>query len=425
MKINEMIESDNTIKAGDVLMIETDNSALVGVVLGVKDGAVLIEGSVYPLDEEDDNVIRSLAHKQAVKNTTPYRYNADLAADIPRYDSVKRRHIPAGFEQDNPNAVAYDRFEAVPVNDRIANVVGIAPDGSRVKFSTTTIKLANALADAYNRGGFTDQDIQKVRFDEVKQRLDPKCWKGYRKQGTKIKDGVRVNNCVKVNENMDEDEEELYYDAINHMGNLYHALTDKKWTAAATYLSELGMLYQEAGVYLPDAIDMVTDRRVKMHIEQIYGLLDDNKEDVIRGILTMIKTGHESVTSVSNLISVLEEFGAEWSELDALEAAVSKSLPNKLDEAEYRGRKVQLGKPMRGDVRKYKVFVKDPKTGNIKKVNFGDPNMEIRRDDPERRKSFRARHGCGTPRASDRTKAAYWSCRMWSSKPVGKILKGK
>lgn len=92
-------------------------------------------------------------------------------------------------------------------------------------------------------------------------------------------------------------------------------------------------------------------------------------------------------------------------------------------EAEYKGRKVQLGKPTRGDVKKFKVFVKDPKTGNVKKVNFGDPNAEIRRDNPEARKSFRARHGCGTERASDRTKAAYWSCRMWSKKPVSQIVK--
>lgn len=94
-------------------------------------------------------------------------------------------------------------------------------------------------------------------------------------------------------------------------------------------------------------------------------------------------------------------------------------------EAKYQGREVPLGKPMAGDQRKYKVYVKNPKTGNIKKVNFGDPNMTIKRDDPKRRKSFRARHGCGTSRASDRTKAAYWSCRMWSTKPVSKILKGK
>ena len=94
-------------------------------------------------------------------------------------------------------------------------------------------------------------------------------------------------------------------------------------------------------------------------------------------------------------------------------------------EAEYRGHKVTLGKPTRGDVKKYKVYVKDKKTGNVKKVNFGDPNMEIRRDNPKARKSFRARHGCGTSRASDRTKAAFWACKMWSKKPVSKILKGK
>lgn len=96
-----------------------------------------------------------------------------------------------------------------------------------------------------------------------------------------------------------------------------------------------------------------------------------------------------------------------------------------LGEAEYKGREVPLGKPMKGDVKKFKVYVKDKKTGNVKKVNFGDKGMEIRRDNPKARKSFRARHGCGTGRASDRTKAAYWSCRMWSKKPVSKILKGE
>ena len=80
-------------------------------------------------------------------------------------------------------------------------------------------------------------------------------------------------------------------------------------------------------------------------------------------------------------------------------------------EAEYRGRKVKLGKPMRGDVKKFKVYVKDPKTGNVKKVNFGDPNMRIKKSNPARRRSFRARHNCANP--GPRTKARYWSCRKW------------
>ena len=79
-------------------------------------------------------------------------------------------------------------------------------------------------------------------------------------------------------------------------------------------------------------------------------------------------------------------------------------------EAEYQGRKVPLGKPMRGDVKKFKVYVKNPK-GNVVKVNFGDPNMRIKKSNPGRRKSFRARHNCDNP--GPRHKARYWSCRKW------------
>ena len=81
-----------------------------------------------------------------------------------------------------------------------------------------------------------------------------------------------------------------------------------------------------------------------------------------------------------------------------------------LNEAEYHGRKVQLGKPTRGDVKKFKVYVKNDK-GNVVKVNFGDPNMRIKKYIPARRRSFRARHHCESP--GPRWKARYWSCRKW------------
>ena len=82
-----------------------------------------------------------------------------------------------------------------------------------------------------------------------------------------------------------------------------------------------------------------------------------------------------------------------------------------MEEAKYHGKEVPLNKPMRGDVKKSKVYVKDPKTGNIKKVNFGDPNMRIKKSSPKHRKSFRARHHCENP--GPKTKARYWSCRAW------------
>jgi hypothetical protein len=103
---------------------------------------------------------------------------------------------------------------------------------------------------------------------------------------------------------------------------------------------------------------------------------------------------------------------------DALYEYYSMTESN-INEAEYRGKKVSLGKISRGDVKKYKVFVKNSK-GNVVKVNFGDPNMEIRRDNPERRKNFRARHHCDNP--GPRWKARYWACRTWSRKPVSKMV---
>lgn len=83
---------------------------------------------------------------------------------------------------------------------------------------------------------------------------------------------------------------------------------------------------------------------------------------------------------------------------------------NDMFEAEYQGRKVKLNKPMRGDVKKFKVYVKNDK-GNVIKVSFGDPNMKIKKSNPARRKSFRARHNCDNP--GPKTKARYWSCRKW------------
>ena len=106
---------------------------------------------------------------------------------------------------------------------------------------------------------------------------------------------------------------------------------------------------------------------------------------------------------------------------DSLTSIYKKSTPGQvvkrvvreclgMDEAEYQGRKVALGKPMKGDVKKSKVYVKNEK-GNVVKVEFGDPNMTIKKHIPGRRKNFRARHNCDNP--GPRTKARYWSCRAW------------
>jgi len=92
-----------------------------------------------------------------------------------------------------------------------------------------------------------------------------------------------------------------------------------------------------------------------------------------------------------------------------------------VSKAEYQGREVELDKPFRtpGESKKFAVYVKDG--DKVKIVRFGDPDMEIRRDDPEARANFRARHSCDT--AKDKTSARYWSCRMWSGDSVSEITK--
>jgi len=97
-----------------------------------------------------------------------------------------------------------------------------------------------------------------------------------------------------------------------------------------------------------------------------------------------------------------------------------KEYKSDMNEAEYQGRTVKLGKPTRGDVKKFKVYVKNPQ-GNVVKVNFGhggtsakkagEKTMSIRKSNPDARKAFRARHNCDSP--GPRHKARYWSCRKW------------
>tara|TARA_R100000008_G_C3469851_1_gene108428 strand:+ start:195 stop:491 length:297 start_codon:yes stop_codon:yes gene_type:complete len=89
-----------------------------------------------------------------------------------------------------------------------------------------------------------------------------------------------------------------------------------------------------------------------------------------------------------------------------------KSFKEYISEAEYNGKKVTLGKPFRtpGGPKKFAVYARNDK-GNVVIVRFGDPNMEIKRDDPKRRANFRSRHNCDNP--GPKWKARYWSCYQW------------
>jgi hypothetical protein len=106
-----------------------------------------------------------------------------------------------------------------------------------------------------------------------------------------------------------------------------------------------------------------------------------------------------------------EQEDASVDRLEALRVIVQEVMKEEFAKAEYQGEKVTLNKPRRlsGGNKKFEVFVQDG--DKVKRVTFGDPNMEIRRDDPKARANFRSRHSCDTKK--DKTTAGYWSCRMW------------
>jgi len=123
-------------------------------------------------------------------------------------------------------------------------------------------------------------------------------------------------------------------------------------------------------------------------------------------------------TPQDNPIDDYEELDVEQEDMDdfltflkGYSIELDEANCNCVYEAEYQGREVKLGKPMQGDVKKFKVYVKNPKTGKVVKVNFGQKGMVIKKDNPDARKSFRARMNCDSP--GPRTGARYWSCRKW------------
>lgn len=112
-----------------------------------------------------------------------------------------------------------------------------------------------------------------------------------------------------------------------------------------------------------------------------------------------------------SVLGLLESYASAYNDVNRHTSTENDDDDFKVREAEYQGRQVPLGKPMAGDVKKSKVYVRNPKTGKVIKVNFGQKGMKIKKSNPGRRKNFRARHNCANP--GPRTKARYWSCRAW------------
>jgi hypothetical protein len=234
-------------------------------------------------------------------------------------------------------------------------IVDILEDGIVVELDEHALELLAAQGLEFLEGEVIREDKQKG--------VDGKaCWKGYKRMGTKMKGGKRVDNCVKMEDHGPENPN----DPVNY------------------------------GEYDREG-DMAKDdlRTINGAAKELYDILDAD-ENLPEWVQAKITKAADYVDTVRDYLKA-NKYEEDVSEDD-------------MGEAKYQGREVPLGKKMAGDVKKSKVYVRKP-NGNIVKVNFGDKKMRIKKSNPSRRKSFRARHNCKNP--GPRWKARYWSCRSW------------
>ena len=231
-------------------------------------------------------------------------------------------------------------------------IVDILEDGIVIELDDYALEMLTNEGLTFLEGEVVNEEKQKG--------VDGKaCWKGYKRMGTKQKGGKTVDNCVKMEDHGPENP-----DAPINYGE-----------------------YDREG-------DMAKDdlRTINSAAEELYSILDANEN--------LPEWVQAKITKAVDYIDTARDYMK----------ANKYAEDTQTDEAKYQGREVPLGKKMAGDVKKSKVYVRKP-NGNIVKVNFGDKKMRIKKSNPARRKSFRARHNCANP--GPRHKARYWSCRSW------------
>ena len=231
-------------------------------------------------------------------------------------------------------------------------IVDILEDGIVIELDDYALEMLTNEGLTFLEGEVVNEEKQKG--------VDGKaCWKGYKRMGTKQKGGKTVDNCVKMEDHGPENPDE----PVNY------------------------------GEYDREG-DMAKDdlRTINSAAEELYSILDANEN--------LPEWVQAKITKAVDYIDTARDYMK----------ANKYAEDTQTDEAKYQGREVPLGKKMAGDVKKSKVYVRKP-NGNIVKVNFGDKKMRIKKSNPARRKSFRARHNCKNP--GPRWKARYWSCRSW------------
>jgi len=257
-------------------------------------------------------------------------------------------------------------------------------------------------------------------FFETKVRLDPKCWTGYKigDPKTKMKGGVRVNNCVPA-ESVEEGREfgSYYYEQLaQKVFDRDPNLTDENKILDLGYSITKDELGSRARGIFSDR-DFAGDLISAYNWLKKQGVAEGRFDEPLTGWHIVYRKSGNPVHATPSFETkdqaqkyLMTKMFANHQDYKVVHTAGVGVAEGEMDEAKYHGKEVPLGKKLPGDVKKSKVYVRKP-NGKIVKVNFGDKNMRIKKSNPARRKSFRARHNCKNP--GPRWKARYWSCRSW------------
>ena len=183
----------------------------------------------------------------------------------------------------------------------------------------------------------------------------------------------------------------------------------EKFTNRTLVLKKKVKISEELEYHINENLTL-TNNVFTVYSKRYFDLINEVRDLWMRDLIHLNEEDEQIVMSDIGKIALYE------GKMVYLDAPIEDEVED-LFEAKYKGRTVTLNKPMQGDVKKFKVFVKNEK-GNVIKVNFGFGGtsakgkvMRIKKSNPERRKNFRARHNCDNP--GPKTKARYWSCRAW------------
>ena len=393
----------NEPKVGDILEVEIGDEIVETVIVGIT------ESGDY-LCETDSDTGMSLLESRSDWDSNMPGYQGDYGGaenwgrrereDDEHHEIDRQREQQLAQYNQTGNFWLKYKDSGKHISDQPYTGKAAANAAALLMIRSNPEVKGNLLITAYGPG--------EVR--EAKQRLDPKCWDGYKKQGTKMKGGVRVNNCVP--ESAEQGVEEGSDHSLKQVWDRY----SKHLQAGRGDHSDIRQI-NKSGKILQDIRKYVKDHHGQKAVDDMERYAERRQWDegytVTRGIdkeRYQARDGLEGPFSTkSGKVVYYDKAEGKYYDPDT-DMYIEYADWQAMNEAEYQGRKVPLGKPMQGDVAKSKVYVKNPQ-GNVVKVNFGDKNMRIKKSNPGRRKNFRARHNCENP--GPRHKARYWSCRAW------------